>query len=40
MKKLQKQVTVWHTQQQQQEDKVEELRAKDERVTCILYIVH
>ena len=35
-KKLQQQVTMLHTQQQQRADKVEELQEEDERVTGII----
>ena len=40
MNKLQHQVTVLCTQQQQWEDKIEELHAEAERITGIIHLVH
>ena len=40
MRKLQQQMTVLCTQQEQHEEKVEELQAEVERVTCITQHVH
>ena len=40
MRKLQQQMTMLCTQQQQREEKVEELQAEAERVTCIIQLAH